>query len=579
MRIVVLGGGAAGLYFAIQIKQADPSHHVTVIERNPLDATFGFGVVFSDATQDNLAEADRETYDEMARRFHHWDDIDVHFNGTVVTSTGHGFSGLSRRALLAILSRRAEAVGVCLEAGREVGAVGALLGADLVAAADGFTSVVRQQLADRFTPTVDWRPNRYVWLGTTRPFPAFTFYFKRDRHGLWRVHAYQYERGCSTYIVEATEATWRAAGMDRADEDATLAFCESLFRHELEGHRLLNNRSVWRNFGTVRNERWHHENVVLLGDAAHTAHFSVGSGTKLAMEDAVALSQALQRTPQGDVAAALAAYQAERRPAVESLQRPAQVSLQWFEDTERYLDLEPLQFAFNLLTRSLRITHDNLKLRDPKFVEGVDRWFAARTAEQSAVDVPRAPSPPPLFTPFRLRDLLLVNRVVVSPMCQYCAEDGTPNDWHLVHLGGRALGGAGLVFTEMTDVSREGRISPGCTGMYKPEHVAAWKGIVDFVHAHSYAKIGLQLGHAGRKGSTRLAWDGMDEPLPEGNWPIIAASPIPYFPYSQVPRAMDRRDVDAVPDRVVPAGHVGEEAGVRITQEPFVARVLLRRLV
>ena len=579
MKIVVLGGGPAGLYFAIQMKKADASHDVTVIERNPLDATFGFGVVFSDATQDNLAEADRETYKEMARRFHHWDDIDVHFNGTVITSTGHGFSGLSRRALLAIMSRRAKAVGVCLEVGTEVADARPYLGADLVVAADGFNSVVRRQFADRFKPTVDWRPNRYVWLGTTRPFPAFTFYFKRDRHGLWRVHAYQYERGCSTFIVEATETTWRAAGMDRADEDATLAFCESLFRQELEGHRLLTNRSLWRNFGTVRNEHWHHENVVLLGDAAHTAHFSVGSGTKLAMEDAVALAHALQRAPPGDAAAALAAYEEERRPAVESLQRAAQVSLQWFEDAERYMDLAPVQFAFNLLTRSLRITHDNLKLRDPEFVGGVDRWFAARTAEQSGRDIPLDPPPPPLFTPFRLRDLLLVNRVVVSPMCQYCAEDGTPNDWHLVHLGGRALGGAGLVFTEMTDVSREGRISPGCTGMYKPEHVPAWKRIVDFVHAHSYAKIGLQLGHAGRKGSTRLAWEGMDEPLPEGNWPIIAASPIPYFPYSQVPREMDRRDMDAVRDDFVRAARMAEDAGFDVLEIHFAHGYLLASFI
>src|SRR5437879_11800021 len=406
MKIVVLGGGPAGLYFAIQMKKADASHDVTVIERNPLAATFGVGVAFTDASQDSLAEADRETYKEMARRFHHWDDIDVHFNGTVITSTGHGFSGLSRRALLAILSRRAKAVGVCLEVGTEVADVRPYLGADLVVAADGFNSVVRRQFADRFKPTVDWRPNRYVWLGTTRPFPAFTFYFTRDMHGLWRVHAYQYARGCSTFIVEATETTWRAAGMDRADEDATLAFCEPLFRHELEGHRLLKNRSLWRTFGTLRSERWHHEKVVLLGDAAHTAHFSVGSGTKLAMEDAVALARALARAPGGNVPTALDAYEAERRPAVESLQRAAQVSLQWFEDTERYMDLAPIQFAFNLLTRSLRITHDNLKLRDPRFVGEVDHWFAARTAEQRGVDVPTSPPPPPLFTPFRSRDVL-----------------------------------------------------------------------------------------------------------------------------------------------------------------------------
>jgi anthraniloyl-CoA monooxygenase len=584
MRIVVLGGGPAGLYFAIQMKKADPSHHVTVIERNPLEATFGFGVVFSDATQDSLAEADPETYEEMARQFHHWDDIDVHFNGTVVTSTGHGFSGLSRRALLTVLSRRAEALGVCFEVGTEAGDVRPYLGADLVVAADGFNSIARRQFADQFKPTVDWRPNRYVWLGTTRPFPAFTFHFKRDRCGLWRVHAYQYERGGSTFIVEATEATWRAAGMDRADEDATLAFCEALFKDELEGHRLLKNRSLWRNFGTLRNERWHHGNVVLLGDAAHTAHFSVGSGTKLAMEDAIALAQALQRTPGAgrkgnDVPDALAAYEVERRPPVESLQRAAQVSLQWFEDTERYMDLEPGQFAFNLLTRSLRITHDNLKVRDAQFVEGIDRWFAGKAAEQSDVQVCQDPPPPPLFTPFRLRDLLMQNRVVVSPMCQYSAEDGTPNDWHLVHLGTRAIGGAGLVFTEMTDVSPEGRISPGCTGMYKPEHVTAWKRIVDFVHAHSYAKIGLQIGHAGRKGSTRLAWEGMDEPLPEGNWPILAASPIPYFPHSDVPKAMDRQDMDAVRDQFVRATVMAEEAGFDILEIHFAHGYLLASFI
>src|SRR3989441_3112944 len=367
--------------------------------------------------------------------------------------------------------------------------------------------------------------------------------------------------------------------MDRADEDATLAFCEALFEEELQGHRLLKNRSLWRTFGTLRSERWHHEKVVLLGDAAHTAHFSVGSGTKLAMEDAVALARALARAPGGNVPTALDAYEAERRPAVESLQRAAQVSLQWFEDTERYMDLAPIQFAFNLLTRSLRITHDNLKLRDPRFVGEVDHWFAARTAEQSGVDVPTSPPPPPLFTPFRLRDLLLVNRVVVSPMCQYCAVDGTPNDWHLVHLGARAMGGAGLVFTEMTDVSREGRISPGCTGMYKSEHVPAWKRIVDFVHAHSQAKIGLQLGHAGRKGSTRLAWEGMDEPLPEGNWEIIAASSIPYFPHSQVPRALDRADMAAVRDDFVRAARMAEQAGFDILEIHFAHGYLLASFI
>src|SRR2546427_9111016 len=396
------------------------------------------------------------------------------------------FRSLSRRALLAILSRRAEAVGVCLEVGTEVGDVRPFLGADLVVAADGFNSVVRRQFVEQFKPTVDWRPNRYVWLGTTRPFPAFTFYFKRDLHGLWRVHAYQYETGGSTFIVEATEATWQAAGMDRADEDATLAFCEALFREELQGHRLLKNRSLWRTFGTLRNDCWHHRNVVLLGDAAHTAHFSVGSGTKLAMEDALALARALTRAPARDVPAALAAYEAERRPAVESLQRAAQVSLQWFEDTERYMDLEPLQFAFNLLTRSLRITHDNLKVRDPQFVETIDKWYAEQAARQCHSPVP-SPPPPPMFTPFRLRDLVLTNRVIVSPMCQYVAEDGMPNDWHLVHLGSRAIGGGRPVVREKTGVSREGRVAPARDGEYVPQGLWAAEGGRGLLHTHNRA--------------------------------------------------------------------------------------------
>ena len=441
MKIVAIGGGPAALYFGILMKKADPAHEITIIERNQLDDTFGFGVVFSDATQNNLAAADPATYDAMASQFAHWDNIDVHYRDQVITSSGHGFSGLSRRALLAVLGRRCKELGVCLEVGKEVDDPVVYREADLLLGADGFNSVVRKRYAALFQPTMDERPNRFVWLGTTRPFPAFTFYFKHDKHGLWRVHAYQYEQGHSTFIVEATEATWRSARLDRASEDDTVAFCERLFSEELRGHRLLKNRSLWRHFITVRNAAWSHENVVLVGDAAHTAHFSVGSGTKLAIEDAIALAGALQR--EHGVPAALAAYEAERRPAVESLQRAAQVSLQWFEDTERYMDLEPLQFAFNLLTRSLRITHDNLKVRDPKFVASVDRWFAAGAEMQSHVPLTTHHAPPPMFTPFKLRDMVLRNRVVVSPMCQYFAEDGMPNDWHLVHLGSRAVGALG----------------------------------------------------------------------------------------------------------------------------------------
>jgi anthraniloyl-CoA monooxygenase len=551
MKIACIGGGPAGLYASILLKRADPTTDVVIYERNRVDDPFGFGVVFSDATGDNLASADPETFAEMNARFARWDNIDIHYKGDVLTTGGHGFSGLSRRALLDILSRRARSLGVEIVAGREIRDESEL-DADLIIASDGAASTLRQRFASHFDPAVDVRPNRFVWLGTTRPFPAFTFYFKYDSHGLWRVHAYQYEGGQSTFIVEATESTWRSAGMDTASEADTLAFCEQLFADELEGHTLQSNRSIWRQFGTVRNRSWHLSetragkpvNVVLLGDAAHTVHFSIGSGTKVAMEDAIALVSSVMSSP-SDIPAALAAYETERRPVVDSLQRAAQISLQWFEETERYMEQHPLQFAFSLLTRSMRVTHANLKLRDAGFVARVDRWFAEEAAKQAGVDMP-VHTPPPLFTPYRVRDLVLDNRVVVSPMCQYSAEDGLPNDWHLVHIGSRAIGGAGLVMAEMTNVSAEGRISPGCTGLYQPEHVPAWRRIVDFVHGNSSAKIGIQLGHAGRKASTKRMWEGDSQPLDDGGWDTISASALPYFPHSPPPREITRDDMERI---------------------------------
>ncbi|PYN39530.1 MAG: bifunctional salicylyl-CoA 5-hydroxylase/oxidoreductase [Candidatus Rokuibacteriota bacterium] len=578
MKIVSVGAGPAGLYFALLMKKADPAHDVLVVERNRPDDTFGFGVVFSDATLDAFAEADHETHAEITRNLAHWDDIAIHYRGETLTSTGHGFSGLSRQLLLDILQRRCVELGVTLRFGTEVSDLGAWADADLVLAADGVNSVIRSRYAEHFRPQVDWRGNQFVWLGTTFPYPAFTFVFKESAHGLWRVHAYRYNAGMSTFILETTEAAWRRAGLDQADEDRTIAFAERLFAEELRGHRLLKNRSLWRNFPTVRNGAWHHRNIVLIGDAAHTAHFSIGSGTKLAMEDAIALCRALER--HAEVEKALVAYEEERRPEVERLQRAAQVSLEWFEQTERYHGrLEPIQFVMSLLTRSLRVTHGNLKVRDPRLVATVDRWFAGRAEAQSRVAVVASPAPPPMFTPFRLRDMLLSNRIVVSPMCQYSAEDGTPNDWHLVNLGSRAVGGAALVVAEMTDVSREGRITPGCTGMYKPEHVTAWTRIVDFVHAHSAAKIALQLAHAGRKGSTRRLWEGIDEPLPEGNWPLLSASAIPYHPYSQVPKAMDRADMERVRDHFVRAARMAEDAGFDMLELHFAHGYLLASFV
>jgi anthraniloyl-CoA monooxygenase len=555
VKIDCIGGGPAGLYFAILMKKADPTHGVRVFERNRVDDTFGFGVVFSDETLGHLREADPETYDAIAADFSHWDDIDVHFKGQCLRSSGHGFSGLARKTLLQILRDRCQALGVALHFDTDVPDYTAHLTADLVVAADGINSGIRDDLADRFRPDLDWRPNRFVWLGTTRRFPAFTFYFRKNAHGLFRVHAYNYDAEHSTFIVECTEETWRRAGLDETTEEQNAAYVATLFAEELDGHPLLTNRSIWRQFATVHNASWSHTDdagsVVLLGDSAHTAHFSIGSGTKLAMEDAIALRDALISEP--SVAAALPHYEAARRPVVNSTQRAAQVSLEWFEATERYFErFEPMQFAYSLLTRSMRINHTNLRLRDPEFTERVDTWFAATAGVATT---------PPMFTPLRLRSLTLANRIAVSPMCMYSAEEGAANDWHLVHLGSRAVGGAGLVMAEMTNASAKGRISPGCTGMYRDEHVGPWKRVVDFAHQHSKAAMGFQLGHAGRKGSTRRMWDGADQPLESGNWPLLAPSALAWQPGNVVPTPMNRRDMDKVTAEHVSATERAEAAG------------------
>ncbi|HSM03458.1 MAG TPA: bifunctional salicylyl-CoA 5-hydroxylase/oxidoreductase [Longimicrobiales bacterium] len=590
MKIGIAGGGPAGLYFAILMKRADPDHHIRVVERNRPDDTFGFGVVFSDATLEQVRDADPDTFRAVSDEFVRWDDIDVHVGGHVIRTGGHGFSGMSRQTLLTVLQGIARDLGVDLRFETEVEGAGDFADCDLVVAADGLNSTLRESLRDRFRPSVDERPNRFVWLGTSRSFPAFTFYFRRNEQGLFRVHAYQYRgetgqvgkdraagRGevRSTFIVECTEETWLRAGLDRATEEETRRYCQDLFAAELEGHTLVPNRSIWRRFPTVRCERWFAGNVVLLGDAVHTAHFSVGSGTRMAMLDAIALRDALLEARAADPAAsdrggagggalrtALQVYQDRRKPEVASLQRAAQASLEWFEATERYMELDPVQFTFTLLTRSLRITHEDLRVRDPAFLARVDAGVAEQAEAQSGRPVPRDPLPPPMFTPFRLRDLVIPNRVVVSPMCQYVADDGTVGDWHLQHLGSRAVGGAGMVYAEMTDVSREARISPGCAGLYKDEHVGAWARIVDFIHGHSPAKVAIQLGHAGRKGSTQSLWAGDNEPLPAGNWPLVSASPIPWFPdRSQTPREMTREDMDGVVADYVRATGYAEAAG------------------
>ena len=573
MRILCIGGGPAGLYFALLAKKEDPRHTIRVVERNRPYDTFGWGVVFSDNTLGNLEAADPETAREIAGAFNHWDDIDVHFKGRTITSGGHGFCGIGRKRLLNILQRRCEALGVELVFETDVAddeAAAREFGADLVIASDGINSRIRARYTASFAPDADVRRCRFVWLGTRKPFKAFTFAFAPTEYGWFQAHAYQYDGETSTFIVETPEEVWQNAGIETMSQEEGIAFCERLFAPWLDGHRLLSNAThlrgsaIWIKFPRIICRTWVHWNdvggrrvpVVLMGDAAHTAHFSIGSGTKLALEDGIALERALTR--HADLRAALLAYEAERTVEVVKIQNAARNSTEWFENVARYTPFEAEQFAYSLLTRSQRISHENLRLRDPGFVTRMEAWFAAH-AHTGAKPVP------PMFTPFTLRRLTLPNRVVVSPMAQYSCRGGTPDDYYLVHLGSRAHGGAGLVFTEMTCVAADARISPGCAGMYAPEHRDAWKRIVAYVHARTPAKIGMQLGHAGPKGSTQLGWEEADEPLPddatEDNWPLIAPSAIPYGPRNQVPRAMSAKDMKRVKSDFVRAAQWAAECG------------------
>ena len=555
--IAIAGAGPGGLYLAISLKLRDPSLDVVVHERNRPDDTFGWGVVFSDQTLANLKANDPETAAIIEAAFVHWDDIDVHIHGRTIRSGGHGFAGIGRQRLLTILQDRARSLGIELRFEDEVADIRALP-ADVIVAADGLNSRVRNQNPRVFGVDIDVRTNKYIWLGTKQSFDAFTFAFVETSHGWIWAHAYQFEPGASTFIVECSEATWRGLGFDAMDHDQTCRAAEGLFADWLGGHPLMSNArhlrgSAWLNFPRVACSNWRDGKVVLLGDAAHTAHFSIGSGTKLAFEDAIRLAETL--TEADDLDAGLAAYEAERRVEVLKLQSAARNSTEWFETIDRYVGLDPLQFTYSLLTRSQRVSHENLRLRDRDFLTGVECWFAEQAGATSK-DNP----PPPMFAPLKLRGLTLPNRVVVSPMCMYSAEDGLVGDFHLVHLGSRALGGAGLVFTEMTDVSADARITPGCAGMYRPEHRDAWKRIVDFVHGQG-SRIAVQLAHAGRRGSVERPWGARaDQPLEDG-WPLIAPSPVPWTDKDQTPREMNRADMDRVRDAFVQATRWAAEAG------------------
>ena len=561
MRAAVLGAGPGGLNFAISLKLRDPSHEVTVIERNKPDDTFGWGVVLSDETLGKLEGNDPVSATAIRDSFAYWDDIAVHYRDTVVTSGGHGFCGIGRKRLLNILQDRARELGVHIQFETEAEAVDVYAAQyDLVVAADGVNSRVRAAHADAFKPDIDIRACKYIWLGTHQKFDdAFTFIFEETEHGWIWAHAYQFDADTATFIVECTEETWRRSGFDHMSLDETIAACERIFTANLGGNNLISNArhlrgSAWLNFNRVLCARWSHRNIVLLGDAAATAHFSVGSGSKLAMESAIALANYVSTEP--TLAAAFERYESERRLEVLRLQNSARNSTEWFENVERYLHLDPVQFSYSLLTRSQRISHENLRQRDPEWLAGAEKWFDERaTGRRPTV------ARPPMFVPFRVRGLELANRICVSPMAQYKAKDGTPNDWHLVHYAERAKGGAGMVFTEMTCVSPEGRISPGCTGLYTDEHEQAWKRLVDFVHAETDAKIAIQLGHSGPKGSTQLGWEESDAPLVKDNWEIVGASAVPWSTENQMPRELDRAGMNRIRDEFVRSAEMAARIG------------------
>ena len=560
MRIKVIGGGPAGLYFSILVKKSFPQADIHVIERNKADDTFGFGVVFSDQTLDNFEKADRESYEAITKAFAYWDDIAVEIRGETFRIGGNGFCGCSRKTLLMLLQERATGLGIKLSFEQELTTLPTADEADLVVLADGLNSLLREANRSHFGTQVDLRPNRFCWMGSTRPFDAFTFSFKETEFGVFIAHCYQYEAGRSTWVLETDPETFAAAGLETMSQEDSTAVLENIFKDELQGHRLVANRSIWRQFPTIRNTHCTMDGrVVLLGDAKSTAHFSIGSGTKLAMEDAISLHDCLKKS-QGHMAEALAAFESGRREEVEKTQHAAEVSLVWFEHVKRFLDFDPVQFAFGLMTRSKSITYDNLALRAPDFVKQLDKTFAKQIKELGHdVDVDKPQSP--AFQPLSLRDMTLSNRLVVSPMCMYAAHDGVLTDFHLVHYGSRAMGGVGLLFTEMTCISADARITPGCAGLWTDGQQAAWTRVVDFVHRQSGAKICLQLGHAGRKGATKLMWDGMDRPLETGAWPLVSASPLPYYPESQVPREMTRADMDQVRDQFVASVHRAEACG------------------
>ena len=561
MRIACLGGGPSGLYFAISMKLRSPSAEVVVIERKKANDTFGWGVVLSDETLSNLAQNDPISAKAIGENFAYWDDIALHYRGETHVSSGHGFCGIGRKKLLVLLQDRARELGVEMRFETEVGSAEDYRREfDVVVASDGLNSRTRAQYAKTFQPETDQRLCQFVWLGTRQKFSdAFTFIFEETEHGWVWAHAYQFDDDTATFIIECSQDTFDKFGFGEMSQQDSIKICEDIFKNHLQGHSLMTNAthirgSAWLRFPRVLCKKWYHENIVLLGDASATAHFSIGSGTKLALESAVALAEHIHS--EDNLQNAFERYQEDRLLEVLRLQSAARNSLEWFEQVERYLALDPVQLNYSMLTRSQRISHENLRERDPEWLQSAERWFMNKAGMPKDIPVQR-----PMFAPFKLRDMELKNRIVVSPIAQYMAQDGIPNDWHLSHYGERAKGGAALVYTEMTCVSAVGRITPGCPGLYSPKHEKGWKKLTNFVHDFTEAKICCQIGHSGRKGSTNIGWEGMDKPLASGNWDVVSASAIPWSQDNATPREITKTEMDEVRDQFVASAQMADRAG------------------